>query len=82
MDTPAQCAKRINVSVKTIQQWDGLGICPPNEPLPTDDATRMMIWQQLYPWNGCLKFDAQRAYRRISSQARQPDRENQKRILE
>ena len=28
MYTPAQFAKRINVSVKTIQKWDRLGILP------------------------------------------------------
>jgi predicted site-specific integrase-resolvase len=28
MSTPAQFAKRVNVSVKTIQKWDRLGILP------------------------------------------------------
>jgi putative resolvase len=28
MYTPAQFAKRVNVSVKTIQKWDRLGILP------------------------------------------------------
>src|SRR5215467_5825980 len=81
MYTPAQFAKRINVSVKTIQKWDRLGILP---------AKRTITNRRYYTDSdlaAALRLDrvpsARRtvAYCRVSSQAQKPDLENQKRIL-
>jgi putative resolvase len=82
MYTPAQFAKRINVSVKTIQKWDRLGILPAkrtitNRRYSTDAELAAALRLERVP-------SARRtvAYCRVSSQAQQPDLENQKSILE
>jgi predicted site-specific integrase-resolvase len=82
MYTPAQFAKRINVSVKTIQKWDRLGILPAKRTITnrhyyTDDdlaaALRLPRVQ---------KDRRTVVYCRVSSQAQKPDLANQKSILE
>src|SRR5260370_7103094 len=82
MYTPAQFAKRINVSVKTIQKWDRLGILPAKRTITnrryyTDDdlaaALRLPRVQ---------KDRRTVVYCRVSSQAQKPDLVNQKSILE
>jgi putative resolvase len=82
MYTPAQFAKRINVSVKTIQKWDRLGILPAKRTITnrryyTDADLAAALRLERVP-------SARRtvAYCRVSSQVQKPDLENQKRILE
>jgi putative resolvase len=82
MYTPAQFAKRINVSVKTIQKWDRLGILPAKRTITnrryyTDAELAAALRLERVP-------SARRtvAYCRVSNQAQKPDLENQKRILE
>lgn len=81
MYTPAQFAKRINVSVKTIQKWDRLGILPAKRTITnrryyTDADLAAALRLERVP-------SARRtvAYCRVSSQAQKPDLENQKSIL-
>ena len=82
MYTPAQFAKRVNVSVKTIQKWDRLGILP---------AKRTITNRRYYTdadLSAALRLErvaADRqtvAYCRVSSQAQKPELANQRRILE
>jgi putative resolvase len=82
MYTSAQFAKRVNVSVKTIQKWDRLGILP---------AKRTITNRRYYTdadLSAALRLErvpAGRqtvAYCRVSSQAQKPDLENQRSILE
>jgi putative resolvase len=82
MYTPAQFAKRVNVSVKTIQKWDRLGILPAKRTITnrryyTDADLSAALRLERVP------ADRQTvAYCRVSSQAQKPDLENQRRILE
>jgi putative resolvase len=82
MYTPAQFAKRINVSVKTIQKWDRLGILPAKRTITnrryyTDEDLALALGLPH------LRRDRRTvAYCRVSRQAQKPDLENQKRILE
>ena len=82
MYTPAQFAKRVNVSVKTIQKWDRLGILPAKRTITnrryyTDADLSAALRLERVP------ADRQTvAYCRVSSQAQRPDLENQRRILE
>jgi putative resolvase len=81
MYTPAQFAKRINVSVKTIQKWDRLGILPAKR---TITNRRYYTDADLAAALGLSRVPSVRrtvAYCRVSSQAQKPDLENQKRIL-
>jgi len=82
MYTPAQFAKSINVSVKTIQKWDRLGILP---------AKRTITNRRYYTdedLGAALRLERESpvrrtvAYCRVSSQAQKPDLEHQKSILE
>ena len=82
MYTPAQFAKRINVSVKTIQKWDRLGILPAKRTITnrryyTDDDLAAALRLPRVP-----KDRRTVAYCRVSSQAQKPDLANQKRMLE
>jgi putative resolvase len=82
MYTPAQFAKRINVSVKTIQKWDRLGILPAKRTITnrryyTDADLAAALRLERVP-----SVRRTVAYCRVSSQAQKPDLENQKRILE
>ena len=82
MYTPAQFAKRIGVSVKTIQKWDRLGILPAKRTITnrryyTDDdlATALNLPR--------LRKDRRTiAYCRVSRQAQKPDLAHQKSMLE
>jgi putative resolvase len=82
MYTPAQFAKRINVSVKTIQKWDRLGILPAKR---TITNRRYYTDEHLAAALRLPRLAAARrtvAYCRVSSQAQKADLENQHRILE
>jgi putative resolvase len=82
MYTPAQFAKRIGVSMKTIQKWDRLGILPAKRTITNrryytdDDLAAALNLPRLHKDRRTV------AYCRVSSQAQQPDLANQKRILE
>src|SRR5205085_7897444 len=82
MYTPAQFSKRINVSVKTIQKWDRLGILPAKRTITnrryyTDEDLSAALRIPRVP-----SVRRTVAYCRVSSQAQKPDLANQKRILE
>ena len=82
MYTPAQFAKRINVSVKTLQKWDRLGILPAKRTITnrryyTDDDLAAALRLPRVP-----KDRRTVAYCRVSRQAQKPDLANQKSILE
>src|SRR5256885_17217353 len=82
MYTPAAFAKRVGVSVKTLQKWDRMGVLPTKRTITnrryyTDDdlptALRLPRVQ---------KERRTVAYCRVSSQAQKPDLANQRRVLE
>ena len=82
MYTPAQFAKRVNVSVKTIQKWDRHGILP---------AKRTITNRRYYTDDDlaeALRLPRRQKQRRtvadcrVSSQAQKPDLANQHRLLE
>ena len=82
MYTPAQFARRVNVSVKTIQKWDRLGILPAKRTITnrryyTDEDLSAALRIPRVP-----SVRRTVAYCRVSSQAQKPDLANQKRILE
>ena len=82
MYTPAQFAKRINVSVKTIQKWDRLGILPAKRTITnrryyTDDDLAAALRLPRVP-----KDRRTVAYCRVSRQAQKPDLAHQKSMLE
>ena len=82
MYTPAQFAKKVNVSVKTIQKWDRLGILPAKRTITnrryyTDEDLAAALRLPRVP-----KERRTIAYCRVSSQAQKPDLANQKRLLE
>jgi putative resolvase len=82
MYTPSQFAKKVGVSVKTIQKWDRLGILRAKRTITnrryyTDDDLAAAL--------GLPRLRRDRrtvAYCRVSRQAQKPDLENQKSILE
>jgi predicted site-specific integrase-resolvase len=82
MYTPAQFAKRVNVSVKTIQKWDRLGVLPAKRTITNrryytdEDLAAALRLPRVQKGRKTI------AYCRVSSQAQKPDLENQKRILE
>jgi putative resolvase len=82
MYTPAQFAKKINVSVKTIQKWDRLGILPAKRTITNrryytdEDLAAALRLPRVHKDRRTV------AYCRVSSQAQKPDLANQKRILE
>jgi len=82
MYTPAAFAKRVGVSVKTLQKWDRIGVLPAQRTITnrryyTDDdlaaALRLPRVQ---------KERRPVAYCRVSSQAQQPDLVNQRQVLD
>jgi putative resolvase len=82
MYTPAQFAKKVNVSVKTIQKWDRLGILPAKR---TITNRRYYTEEDLAAALRLPRVPGVRhtiAYCRVSSQAQKPDLANQKRLLE
>ncbi|MFL5624224.1 MAG: IS607 family transposase [Ktedonobacteraceae bacterium] len=81
MYTPSQFAKKVGVSVKTIQKWDRIGILPAKRTITnrryyTDEDLAAAL---------CLprvqKDRRTVAYCRVSSQAQQPDLVNQQAVL-
>ena len=82
MYSPDQFAKRIGVSVEPVQKWDRLGISPDKRTITNrryytdDDLAATLNLPRL------RKDRRTVAYCRVSSHARIPDLENQKRILE
>jgi predicted site-specific integrase-resolvase len=82
MYTPAQFAKRITVSVKTIQKWDRLGILPAKRTITNrryytdDDVAAALRLPRVQKDRRTV------VYCRVSRQAQKPDLVNQKSILE
>src|SRR5512135_3597503 len=82
MYTPAQCAKRVNVSVKTIQKWDRIGVLPAKR---TITNRRYYTDEDLAAALGLPRVRKDRrtmAYCRVSSQGQKPDLQHQKALLE
>lgn len=82
MYTPAQFAKKVNVSVKTIQKWDRLGILPAKR---TITNRRYYTEEDLAAALRLPRVSVQRrtvAYCRVSSQAQKPDLANQQAVLQ
>ena len=81
MYTPSQFAKKIGVSVKTIQKWDRIGVLPAKRTITnrryyTDEDLRLAL--------GIPRVQKDRrtvAYCRVSSQAQKPDLANQQAVL-
>src|SRR5215472_3470467 len=82
MYTPAVFAKRVGVSVKTIQKWDRLGILPAKRTITNrryytdEDLAAALRLPRVHKERRTV------VYCRVSSQAQKPDLENQKSILE
>jgi putative resolvase len=81
MYTPGQFAKRVGVSVKTIQKWDRSGILPAKRTITnrryyTDEelAAALRLPHQHKP-------RVTIAYCRVSSQAQKADLQNQQAVL-
>src|ERR1700746_529391 len=82
MYTPAQFAKKVNVSVKTIQKWDRMGVLPAKR---TITNRRYYTDEDLAAALRLPRVQKNRrtvAYCRVSSQAQKPDVTNQRRVLE
>jgi len=82
MYTPALFAKRVGVSVKTLQKWDRIGILPAKRTITnrryyTDDELAAALRLPRVP-----KERRTVAYCRVSSQAQKPDLANQRQVLE
>jgi len=81
MYTPSQFAKKIGVSVKTIQKWDRIGVLPAKRTITnrryyTDEDLRLALRLP-----GVQKDRRTVAYCRVSSQAQQPELANQQAVL-
>jgi putative resolvase len=82
MYTPSQFAKQVGVSIKTIQKWDRIGVLPAKRTITnrryyTDEDRALAL--------GLPRMQKDRrtvAYCRVSSQAQQPDLQNQKAALQ
>ena len=82
MYTPSQFAKQVGVSIKTIQKWDRIGVLPAKRTITnrryyTDEDRALAL--------GLPRMQKDRrtvAYCRVSSQAQQPDLQNQKVALQ
>ena len=82
MYTPAVFAKRVGVSVKTLQKWDRIGILPAKR---TITNRRYYTDEELAAALRLPRGKIERrtvAYCRVSSQAQKPDLANQRRVLE
>ena len=82
MYTPAVFAKRVGVSVKTLQKWDRIGILPAKR---TITNRRYYTDEDLAAALRLPRVQKERrtvAYCRVSSQAQKPDLANQRRVLE
>jgi putative resolvase len=82
MYTPSQFAKQVGVSIKTIQKWDRIGVLPAKR---TITNRRYYTDEDLASALGLPRMQKDRrtvAYCRVSSQAQQPDLQNQKAALQ
>ena len=82
MYTPAVFAKRVGVSVKTLQQWDRMGVLPAKR---TIKNRRYYTDEDLAAALRLPRVQKERrtvAYCRVSSQAQKPDLANQRRVVE
>ena len=82
MYTPAVFAKRVGVSVKTLQKWDRIGVLPAKR---TITNRRYYTDEELAAALRLPRVQKERrtvAYCRVSSQAQKPDLANQRRVLE
>ena len=82
MYTPAVFAKRVGVSVKTLQKWDRIGVLPAKR---TITNRRYYTDEDLAAALHLPRVQKQRrtiAYCRVSSQAQKPDLVNQRAVLE
>jgi putative resolvase len=82
MYTPALFAKRVGVSVKTLQKWDRIGVLPAKRTITnrryyTDEDLAAALRLPRVP-----KERRTVAYCRVSSQAQKPDLANQRQVLE
>ena len=82
MYTPAVFAKRVGVSVKTLQKWDRMGVLPAKR---TITNRRYYTDEDLAAALRLPRVQKERrtvVYCRVSSQAQKPDLANQRRVLE
>src|SRR5712691_323074 len=82
MYTPSQFAKKVGVSVKTIQKWDRIGVLPAKR---TITNRRYYTDEDLAAALRLPRVQKERqtvAYCRVSSQAQQPDLLKQRAVLE
>ena len=82
MYTPSQFAKKVGVSVKTIQKWDRRGVLPAKR---TITNRRYYTDEDLAAALRLPRVQTDRrtvAYCRVSSQAQQPDLLNQQTVLQ
>lgn len=82
MYTPAVFAKRVGVSVKTLQKWDRMGVLPAKR---TITNRRYYTDEDLAAALRLPRVQKERrtvAYCRVSSQAQKPDLANQRRVVE
>jgi len=82
MYTPAVFAKRVGVSVKTLQKWDRIGVLPAKR---TITNRRYYTDEELAAALRLPRVQKERrtvAYCRVSSQAQKPDLVNQQKVLE
>src|SRR6266566_5244038 len=82
MYTPSQFAKKVGVSVKTIQKWDRIGVLPAKR---TITNRRYYTDEDLAAALRLPRLQKDRrtvAYCRVSSQAQQPDLLNQQAVLQ
>lgn len=81
MYTPAAFAKRVGVSVKTLQKWDRIGVLPAKR---TITNRRYYTDEDLAAALRLPRVQKERrtvAYCRVSSQAQKPDLANQRQFL-
>src|SRR5438552_18720694 len=81
MYTPSQFAKKVGVSVKTIQKWDRIGVLPAKR---TITNRRYYTDEDLAAALRLPRVQKDRrtvAYCRVSSQAQKPDLLNQQSVL-
>jgi putative resolvase len=82
MYTPAAFAKRVGVSVKTLQKWDRIGVLPAKRTITNrryytdDDLAAALRLPRVQKERRTV------AYCRVSSQAQKPDLANQRHVLE
>src|SRR6266480_2344404 len=82
MYTPSAFAKRVGVSVKTLQKWDRIGVLPAKRTITNrryytdEDLATALRLPRVHKERRTV------AYCRVSSQAHKPDLENQRRVLD